>query len=206
MAAHVKLSSDAISAISEGVSGTPNAYDPPEARIGKVSPASDMWSWGMTLAEVLTLQKPAWDAAKRQEPVLPKELDESFRIIIRNCLKLDAENRWTVAQIKSVLEPEKAQAAKVVNTPKSNVWYYLIAAVIAVILVVVIGDHYGSNVVKDGPEQIKAGGQDKLSAAEPPSPRASANAKKTIQESAASKTVPRAGNKTKLAATPAGSG
>jgi TonB family protein len=206
MADHVKLSSDAISAISEGVSGTPKAYDPPEARIGKVSPASDMWSLGMTLAEVLTLQKPTWDAAKRQEPVLPKELDESFRIIIRNCLKLDAENRWTVAQIKSVLEPEKAQAAKVVNTPKSNAWYYLIAAVIAVILVVVIGDHYGSNVVKDGPEQIKVGGQDKPSAAEPPSPPSSAKAKKTIQESGAPKAVPGAGNKTKLAAASAGSG
>src|ERR1044071_9004341 len=100
IADQVKLSSDSISAISEGV-GAPSVYDPPEAKIGKVSPATDVWSLGMTLAEVLTLQKPTWDAAKRQEPILPKELDESFRIIIRNCLKLDAESRWTIAQIKS---------------------------------------------------------------------------------------------------------
>src|ERR1043165_1333676 len=133
MAAHVKLSSDAISAISEGVSGTPNAYDPPEARIGKVSPASDMWSLGMTLAEVLTLQKPTWDAAKRQEPVLPKELDESFRIIIRNCLKLDAENRWTIAEIKSVLQPEKAPTAKVARGSKLNAWYFAIPFAIVLI-------------------------------------------------------------------------
>src|ERR1051325_328173 len=135
IADQVKLSSDSISAVSEGV-GAPSPYDPPEAKIGKVSPATDVWSLGMTLAEVLTLQRPTWDAIKKLEPVLPKELDESFRIIIRNCLKLDAESRWTIPEIKSVLQPEKAPAAKVTRASKVNAWYYAIPVAIVLILVV----------------------------------------------------------------------
>lgn len=132
IADHVKLSSDSISAISEGV-GAPSVNDPPEAKIGKISPATDVWALGMTLAEVLTLQRPTWDAIKQQEPVLPKELDESFRIVIRNCLKLDAASRWTIPEIKSLLQPDKAPAAKVTRGPKSSLRFYVIPVIVLLI-------------------------------------------------------------------------
>jgi len=137
IADQVKLSSDSISAISEGV-GTPGINDPPEAKIGKVSPATDVWSLGMTLAEVLTLQKPSWDAIKRQEPVLPKGLDESFSIIIRNCLKLDAASRWTISEIKSLLQPDKIPAAKVTRGSKSKVFYYVVPILVLLFFGVLI--------------------------------------------------------------------
>ena len=129
IADQVKLSSDSISAISEGV-GAPSVNDPPEAKIGKISPATDVWALGMTLAEVLTLQRPAWDAIKRQEPILPKELDESFRIVIRNCLRLDASSRWTIAEIKSLLQPDKAPAVTVTRGRRSSGWFYVIPIVV----------------------------------------------------------------------------
>jgi TonB family protein len=129
----IKLSSDSISAITEGV-GAPSVNDPPEGKIGKISPATDVWALGMTLTEVLTLQRPSWDAVKQQEPVLPKELDESFRIVIRNCLKLDASSRWTISEIKSLLQPGKTPAAKVTRGSKSTVWYYVIPIVILIAL------------------------------------------------------------------------
>jgi len=130
IADHVKLSSDSISAISEGItpdgSSAPGDYDPPEAKIGKISAATDVWALGMTLTEVLTLQRPVWNAIKKQEPILPKELDESFRIVIRNCLRLDASSRWTITEIKSLLQPDKAPAAKVTRGHRSSVWFYVI--------------------------------------------------------------------------------
>ncbi len=129
IADEVKVSSDSISAISEGV-GAPSANDPPEAKIGKISPATDVWALGMTLAEVLTLQKPTWDATKRQEPVLPNGLDESFRIVIRNCLKLDDASRWTVGEIKSLLQPDKVPAMPVTRGRKNSPWFYIIPVLI----------------------------------------------------------------------------
>src|ERR1041385_873761 len=206
IADQVKLSSDSISAISEGV-GAPRAYDPPEAKIGKVSPATDVWSLGMTLAEVLTLQKPTWDAAKRQEPILPKELDESFRIIIRNCLKLEAESRWTIAEIKSVLQPEKAPTAKVARGSKLKAWDFAIPFAIVLILVVVISHSKDSNVLKDGPEQIQVGSQDKPSASKSASTSSgtqTANSGKVTKVSPAAKTAPSTPTKAKLASTQAG--
>ncbi|HSS98232.1 MAG TPA: TonB family protein, partial [Terriglobales bacterium] len=203
IADQVKMSSDSISAISEGI-GAPSSYDPPEAKIGKVSPATDVWALGMTLAEVLTLQKPTWDAIKRQEPILPKELDESFRIIIRNCLKLDPESRWTVAQIKSVLDPQKTPAGKNIQASKSNAWYYVIAGAIMVVLVAVISHRTDSHVVKDGPKQIAVENQDKPSAAQQQSSPRAANPKTTPRQPSVPKAAPSMGNKAKPVMTQTG--
>lgn len=104
----VKLSSDSISAISEGVvkdgARTSTAYVPPEVAAGKISPASDIWSLGMTISEVLTLHRPVYDSAKKQDPVLPKELESPFSDIVKNCLPVDPAKRWTIAEIKSRLD------------------------------------------------------------------------------------------------------
>ena len=130
---HLKLASDSISAISEGIkidgARAVTPYDPPEAKLGKVSPASDVWALGTTLTEVLTQKKPVWDARK-QEPVLPKEIDESFRILIRNCLRPDAANRWTIAEIRSLLQPEKAPVVKPTRGRRSSVWFYVIPIIV----------------------------------------------------------------------------
>src|SRR3984957_6224137 len=53
---HLKLSSDRSSRIGESQNGSrrAGAYDPPEAASGRLTPAADVWSLGMTLVEVLT--------------------------------------------------------------------------------------------------------------------------------------------------------
>jgi len=198
----VKLSSDSIFAITEGV-GAPSAYDPPEAKIGKVSPATDVWSLGMTLAEVLTLQKPTWDVVKREEPDLPKELDESFRIVVRNCLKLDPDSRWTVAEIKNLLQPDKAPAAKVARGSRSTAWYYAIPIAIVAIVGIVINHTKDSNVVSDKVEKVKVETPDKPSPARSvtaPSGQKTANPDKVREASPAAKPAPSVATKTRTAA------
>ena len=92
----------------------------------------------MTLTEVLTLQRPNMGRCQTTGTSSPKELDESFRIVIRNCLKLDASSRWTISEIKSLLQPARAPAAKVTRGSKSSVWYYVIPIVILIALGIVL--------------------------------------------------------------------
>jgi len=184
----IKLSSDSISAISEGAE-VPSAYDPPEAMIGKVSPATDVWSLGMTLAEVLTLKRPTWHAVKKQEPELPKELDESFRIVVRNCLKLEPENRWKVSEIKNLLQPGESPATPMVRASKPTVWYYAIPIAIVLVIGLVISQTKDSKVVKEKAEDAKIGTADKPS---PTQSATAANGRKTAKPDNAKEASPAA--------------
>ena len=76
----IKLSSDSLRPTGE-IPPTVNAYDAPEVLADGVSPASDMWSLGITLVEVLTQRKLVLDTARLAiaEPGLDKNIPEPFR-------------------------------------------------------------------------------------------------------------------------------
>jgi len=101
----LKVASDTLCRAGELAAGvaTRSLYDAPEVARGPLSPASDVWSLGMTLVEVLTQHMPAWDRARQQEPVLPDTLPSPFLEIARHCLRLDPPRRWTVADIAARL-------------------------------------------------------------------------------------------------------
>jgi serine/threonine protein kinase len=118
----IKLSSDGIVRAGERLSdsGRLSPYDPPEAASGRISTAADMWSLGMTLAEVLTQKLPIWERLGREEPRLPESMPQPFADIARRCLQRDPKSRWTVEQVASALShtllqhvepPLKARAA-----------------------------------------------------------------------------------------------
>jgi serine/threonine protein kinase len=101
----VKLSSDSLAALGDpGRTRTLAAYDPPEAALGDVSWASDVWQLGMTLVEILTQRLPVSDPTRRRPPEIPAEVPEPFREIAEHCLRVDPRKRWTVAKIMSRLE------------------------------------------------------------------------------------------------------
>jgi TonB family protein len=101
----VKLSSDALGVPGErSRDARTSEYDPPEAATGAISAAADVWQLGMTLVEVLTRRLPAWDRARPSSPLVPAAVPEPFREIAERCLQVDAEKRWTVAQIGDWLE------------------------------------------------------------------------------------------------------
>jgi eukaryotic-like serine/threonine-protein kinase len=102
----LKISSDGLCRIGEssGAAGKPGAYDPPEAAGGRISPAGDVWSLGMTLAEALTQRLPVWERTNQAEPALPSNLPPEILDLARHCLRRDPQLRWTVADISARLQ------------------------------------------------------------------------------------------------------
>ena len=103
----LKISSDGLCRIGEfsGSVGKPGAYDPPEAAGGRISPAGDVWSLGMTLCEALTQRLPVWERTNQAEPALPSTLPAEFLDLARHCLRRDPQLRWSVADISARLLP-----------------------------------------------------------------------------------------------------
>jgi TonB family protein len=135
----LKLSSDSISPSSESAATNgatrPVAYGPPGPTSAAVSPAADAWSLGMTLIEVLTAHPLAWD--KRQEPAVPKEIEQPFYDIALNTMKLDPNSRWNVDQVKSRLEAKaNGRQPAAIATKKGSIprWQFALAIVAAFII------------------------------------------------------------------------
>src|SRR5580704_915081 len=103
----LKISSDGLCRIGEfsGSVGKPGAYDAPEAAGGRISPAGDVWSLGMTLCEALTQRLPVWERTNQAEPALPSTLPAEFLDLARHCLRRDPQLRWSVADIAARLLP-----------------------------------------------------------------------------------------------------
>src|SRR5271168_1808993 len=103
----LKISSDGLCRIGEfsGSVWKPGVYDPPEAAGGRISPAGDVWSLGMTLCEALTQRLPVWERTNQAEPALPSNLPAEFLDLARHCLRRDPQLRWSVADIAARLLP-----------------------------------------------------------------------------------------------------
>lgn len=116
----VKLSCDGIVRAGErmGEVGRLSSYDPPEAASGRLSTAADMWSLGMTLAEVLTQRLPIWERLGQEEPRLPEGMIQPFAEIANRCLVRDARNRW---RIENVAERMQHKLVKHVEPPAPKV-------------------------------------------------------------------------------------
>ncbi len=120
----LKISSDGLCRIGEfsGSVGKPGAYDPPEAAGGRISPAGDVWSLGMTLCEALTQRLPVWERTNQAEPALPSNLPPEFLNLARHCLRRDPQLRWSVTDIAARLLPNAPAPPK---QPTRNIQYSL---------------------------------------------------------------------------------
>jgi TonB family protein len=145
----IKLSSDSL----QGAGVIPPAaslYDAPEAQTAGISAASDIWSLGMTLVEVLTQHVPVWDPARMRGPEVASQVPEPFRGIAQCCLQLDPAKRCGLLEIRERLEGRAtAQALPVSAAPRaqqnSAKWTFglVLAAVLAVSAFLILRPHDG---------------------------------------------------------------
>ncbi len=106
----LKLSSDSLRVAGElgGHMPAPSVYDAPEIATGAISPASDVWSLGVTLVEALTQHPPVLDRSTHTEPVLPGLVPQRLAGIARECLQFEPARRCTLSEIKARLDPGKS--------------------------------------------------------------------------------------------------
>jgi eukaryotic-like serine/threonine-protein kinase len=106
----LKLTSDTIEPFSEArqMRRKRDVYDAPEIPAEAYTPASDVWSLGVTLVEALTQQPAFLPFNENADPVIPPALREPFRDIASNALRRDPNARWESLDIAAKLNPEAA--------------------------------------------------------------------------------------------------
>jgi TonB family protein len=140
----IKLSSDGLCGTGESskVLRAPGVYAAPEiADGGGVSPASDVWSLGVTLVEALTQHPPVWEGTEQAELVLPETLAEPFFDIASHCLRRNPRRRWTVPEIAGRLQRTSSTTQETEPAQPTGAltkWGYLVPAIVAVILLLAI--------------------------------------------------------------------
>ncbi len=153
----LELSCDGIQAAGRGVKSpnTLTVYDAPELTTQGISPATDIWSLGITLIEALTQIPPVWDRSKKKEFLVPESVPRPFADIARECLRTEPALRCTINDIKARLRPappvvsasslkavptmEAVPAIKVQPTVKGASTSFRMAAVLATVLILIVG-------------------------------------------------------------------
>lgn len=115
----LKISSDSVRPAGDSSPGEASPYAPPEQ--GALSAASDIWSLGVVLMEVLT---------RRTRGVDPSNLPEPFGSIAHHCLQPKPDDRWTASRIAEYLEHPDEKAARRRFPAPIGLW--LILAVVAI--------------------------------------------------------------------------
>ncbi|HXJ06122.1 MAG TPA: TonB family protein [Candidatus Acidoferrum sp.] len=120
---NLKLSSDTISRIGKppAVARKAGACDPPESTNGVLTAATDVWSLGLTLVEVMTQRLPDWQPGLQTEPLIPATMAAPFQEIARQCLRLEPQRRISIADIAARLNSRAiaatASASVLVSSP-----------------------------------------------------------------------------------------
>jgi len=96
----LKFSSDSIRPTGQAEPQSESSvYDAPEAREGTVSPAGDVWSLGVIIAEALTQKLPT-----SANDVLSANLPQPFADIVQYCLRQNPAQRWTPREVGTRLQ------------------------------------------------------------------------------------------------------
>ena len=103
----------------------PSLYDPPEADSGRLSPAGDIWAFGITMVEALTQRFPARPDEQSVTAGLPTTLPPAFVATVQRCLSHNPASRPTAgeleAQCKGAPLPAPAPAPTAAPVPEPTV-------------------------------------------------------------------------------------
>lgn len=103
-------------------------YTAPEVIAGGISVASDWWSLGMTILQLITngecfngINEKAFRIHVATRGVsLPKGIDPSFNLLLRGLLARDPDQRWQWIQVKSWLSGEDVEAPSDSNSEETK--------------------------------------------------------------------------------------
>jgi serine/threonine protein kinase len=111
----LKLSSDTIFAAGSvrEMRREHSAYDAPELPGAPYTPASDVWSLGVTLVEALTQQPAVLPFNENAEPIIPPAVHDPFLEVARHTLRRNPRLRWSSGQLAEQLNPSEAEAKAV---------------------------------------------------------------------------------------------
>jgi len=157
----LKISCDGVVAAGERrVPAHTTVYDAPEISIGSLSPASDVWSLGVTMVEALSQRAPV----RSEKLFLPNTVPPHFAEIARHCLVRDPQSRWTLQVIAAQLQsPRETRGVTTAEEPiardmrmmKSRRGYLLPAiAVVVLLLAMLAGPRLFRNQPRTQPSQI----------------------------------------------------
>lgn len=149
----LKLAPDGIRKSGAPADKRNSSYDAPEIASTGFTPASDMFSLGLTLLAVLTQKEPAANHAQAA-PIVPEGISQPLRGIMQQCLQIDHTKRGTANEVLRQISPEPArpQAAavqhvehapvatrRVVEEPRSKRGFLIPVVVIALVLLIWAG-------------------------------------------------------------------
>jgi serine/threonine protein kinase len=141
----IKMSSDGLCGTGESmrVLCKPGVYAAPEIGAGgNMSPESDIWSLGMTLAEALTQHPPSAGKMAQTDVQLPETLPEPFLDIASHCLRREPQRRWTLADItRRLQQPSSSPEPEMTAIPQRGFtkWGYAVVAIVLLVVLAFVG-------------------------------------------------------------------
>ena len=116
----LKLASDTVRPAGEPRASITKSslYDPPEAKESRLSPASDIWSLGITMVEALTQSLP-WPDERSETASLPTTLPPTFVDTVQRCLSHNPASRPTAIDLEAQFK--RAPQTSAVSVPQAVV-------------------------------------------------------------------------------------
>jgi len=155
-----------------------DVYDAPEVAAGHLSPASDVWSLGITLVVSLTQTVPRENS--NGEPEVPPSIPQPFAGIVRDCLHLAPKQRCTIPEIMHRLKPVAGSIAVDKETepehPKPARRGLIAGSAIVAALVIASVFFYSHRENTSSSQAAPASSQAQSESQPPPAPSASAAA------------------------------
>jgi TonB family protein len=138
----LKISTDGLRKSGDrGLARLASAYEAPEAAMAGFSPASDVWSLGLTLFAVLTQNEPKLNAVEGGRLLISETIPRPLHEILRQCLQVDPQKRCTVAEIlRQVggLAPERTQSVEARTGQERVTRWMAVPVVLAAMFLIVL--------------------------------------------------------------------
>jgi protein TonB len=172
---NIMVIDDELKLSSENIRGAAAAFTPPRV-LGRISPATDMWSLGVTLVETLTRIPPAWNRTGQIEPLVPPSVPEPFLQIARECLRLEPANRCTLDEVRACLQSSAAiphrpikprTATTTIRKNRTGVIVAAAVAMLAVFGIVMLKSHHSASPAPPPSEQSTSAPAEEPTSAEP---------------------------------------